>query len=125
MCGFCLFDFFCFNVYLNVFPVTDEPEEDLAGEGRVPEEEGISQGREPSQPETRVYETDEYVPDESGEDGMPIPSALPDLLSPQESGGTETSPQAESLPETESGQGEETTGESTSGSGEGSTSAGE
>ncbi len=111
--------------YLNVFPVTDEPEEDLAGEGRVPEEEGISQGREPSQPETRVYETDEYVPDETGEDGMPIPSALPDLLSPQESGGTETSPQAESLPETESGQGEETTGESTSGSGEGSTSAGE
>lgn len=93
--------------YLNVFPATDEADEELPGLEQVPQEEGISQGREPAEPESREYETEEYVPDETNEDGSPVPSDLPDLLAGQEA--AETSPQAEESPPEATGPRESTT----------------
>lgn len=93
--------------YLNVFPATDEADEELPGLEQVPQEEGISQGREPAEPESREYETEEYVPDETNEDGSPVPSDLPDLLAGQET--AETSPQAEESPPEPTGPRESTT----------------
>ena len=99
--------------YLNVFPAADEADEELPGLEQAPQEEGISQGREPAEPESREYETEEYVPDETNEDGSPVPSDLPDLLAGQE--GTQTSPQAKESPPETTGPGESTTaGESSS-----------
>lgn len=100
--------------YLNVFPETDEAGEDEMPQ-QPPEQEGISQDTEPSEPETKVYETEEYVPEETDENGDPVPSNLPDLLLREEESGTESEsesgggpPESES---SQSGETAETTGE--------------
>ncbi|MCI8888736.1 MAG: penicillin-binding protein 2 [Hungatella sp.] len=86
--------------YLNIFPMTDETEEDLSDPGQIPEREGVSQmGEEETPAESRVYETDEVVPDETNEDGSPVVSDLPDLLLDPEGNPPETSSQDESQPE--------------------------
>ena len=66
--------------YLNVFPIQELPE----GEGQTEEQmagEGLHQGEEPeeeTQEEPRIpYETDEYVPQETAEDGSLISSGIP------------------------------------------------
>ena len=66
--------------YLNVFPIQELPE----GEGQTEEQmagEGLHQGEEPeeeTQEEPQIpYETDEYVPQETAEDGSLISSGIP------------------------------------------------
>ena len=83
--------------YLNVFPVTDEPEGEDPGFRDPSVSEGITEETS-EEPETKVYETDEYVPLETDENGNPISLGLPEFELGQESSqeGTETSPAAES-----------------------------
>lgn len=88
--------------YLNVFPDALDGESDPLVPDPVTDSEGINGGGEDLPEETepaRTYETEEYVPEETGEDGSPLPSGLPDLLS-----GTETG--AEGLPESPAETGE-------------------
>ena len=85
--------------------MTDETEEDLSDPEQIPEREGVSQmGEEETPAESRVYETDEVVPDETNEDGSPVVSDLPDLLLDPEGNPPETSFQDESQPESSQSQ---------------------
>lgn len=75
--------------YLNVFPTTELPGEDPAVQSQLPKEEGITEKPaegeeqpEETEPVKLPYDTEEYVPQETAEDGsvifMDIPGTLPD-----------------------------------------------
>lgn len=81
--------------YLSIFPVAPEGGNEMAGEGELPQQEGISEGTlpVPAEPESRVYETEESVPEETDESGNPVASDLPDYLPSGESGEEESASQ--------------------------------
>ncbi len=73
--------------YLNIFPTTEIPGEDPEVQSQLPKEEGITEkpvDGEPkeTEPVKLPYDTEEYVPRETAEDGsilfMDIPGTLPD-----------------------------------------------
>lgn len=73
--------------YLNIFPTTELPSEDPEVQSQLPKEEGITEKPADGEPqETEApklpYDTEEYVPQETAEDGsmifMDIPGTLPD-----------------------------------------------
>ncbi|MEG0688805.1 MAG: penicillin-binding transpeptidase domain-containing protein [Hungatella sp.] len=81
--------------YLNVFPTQDLPPVSEEVQGQLPEAEGItnptmvpegettpetSESAEETKPEKLPYDTEEFVPVETGEDGSEISSALPGNL---------------------------------------------
>ncbi len=69
--------------YLNVFPDTETPEDDPLVPGQDIGTEGINDNLDETQEETepaKTYETEEYVPVETDEDGEVVRSDLPDLL---------------------------------------------
>lgn len=93
--------------YLNVFPTTDLPEEEI--QESLPQQEGINDDttQEETPEETKVYETDEYISD-SADSG--VPDELPGDPQEQESqeelvqpefDDTIPSPQTETQPEQE------------------------
>ncbi|MCI8959565.1 MAG: penicillin-binding protein 2 [Lachnospiraceae bacterium] len=95
--------------YLSVFPETGPEELDGELMGMLPEEEGIRDNETPEPgtlvPETRVYETEEYVePAPEGEEGLPgqLPDGSGEEESPSGPGGSpETSGESTEAGETE------------------------
>ncbi len=80
--------------YLNVFPDTGDEEDGEMTSGQETGEEGINDNTGESQEETepaKNYETEEYVPVETDEDGSLVTSDLPDLLA-----GSQENPEGES-----------------------------
>ncbi len=91
--------------YLNIFPDGVESE----GNPQLPEpavgNEGINgSGEDEETKATKTYETEEYVPEETDEDGSPLPSGLPDLLSETEAGAQTLPAASEETEESESGE---------------------
>lgn len=108
--------------YLNVFPDTEQIQVPEEIEAQLPQEEGISAGDniapEETEPETKVYETEEYIEQDGQDSG--IPGDLPGMSEEETSAGETqaSSKESESQAQEETSASAESTQEETSASAE-------
>ena len=95
--------------YKNIFPVTDPEDEPGTQDHALPEREGITDNTQSElTPETKVYETDEYV--EPTEEDRGVPAQLPEGVGTLEEEPESSSEESQEQEEESGGQTPESSG---------------